>query len=278
MMGLTSPEGIAFDALGNLYAVEDVKGGRVVRLDTNGLTSTVVAGLDSPEGIVWVNSGSVSGTLYATESDLEYALSMSSTNPNDYRTNITRVSLDGTATRILTTTAILTQTLFPPRIALQFWSYSGLAAGPDGRLYVGNELAGQHIYTTAVISTIPFSVHLFSGASVYWAFTTTVPATRTAFTDDTMFIPEGLRFGADGNWPLYVAEEDSGSGLGRVSVVQANGAPAPFCTGFETIEDVIWDAAGNLFVSEDTTGLVIHIAPLPPPPPPLWLYLPLIVR
>ena len=76
--------------------------------------------------------------------------------------------------------------------------------------------------------------------------------------------PEGLRFDTGGNFPLYVAEENvDDNGTGRLSRVNSDGSHSPFCTGFNMIEDVVQDQNGGIYVSEDTTGLVIRIQQLP---------------
>jgi glucose/arabinose dehydrogenase len=264
LTGVVHPEGIVFDSAGNLYVVEDITGGRVVKRNPAGVTSTVVSGLAAPEGIVWVEDGSSVGLLYVTESNIEHAFSISSTNASDYRTYVTAVSLTGAFTRVLTTTAIVTVG-FP--IEAQVWSYSGLTVGPDGRLYVANELAGQEVMTSYM--GIPF--HAFSSESLFAVLTTTIPATRTAFTDNGLLAPEGPRFSVGGNFPLYVAEENIGNGEGRVSQVMPNGSHTPFCSGFFGIEDVLQAPDGSLYVSEDTSGLVIRIQTH-------QLYLPLVRR
>jgi glucose/arabinose dehydrogenase len=82
--------------------------------------------------------------------------------------------------------------------------------------------------------------------------------TRTLFTSN-LVAPEGARFAANGEFPLYVAEEDIGGGVGRLSRVEADGSHMPFCTGFYSIEDVVQDENGRLYVSEDGSGLVIVI-------------------
>lgn len=254
--GLSSPEGIAFDSTGNLYVVEDIIGGRVVTRATNGVTGTLTSGLDAPEGIVWVSDGTPGGTLYVTESNLENALNMSSANLNDYRTHVTSVSLDGTKTRILTMTAVAAGP--PPgvfTIEATFWSYSAITLGPDGNLYFANELSGREITQTVGL----FTIHAVSTDSVYTATTTVAPTTPFSFANNTLLAPEGLRFSANGDFPLYVAEEDVGGGAGRLSRVQADGTISSFCTGFYAIEDVVLDQNGWLYVSEDTTGLIILI-------------------
>jgi hypothetical protein len=67
-----------------------------------------------------------------------------------------------------------------------------------------------------------------------------------------------LRFDV-GGFLLYVAEEDTGDGRGRVSRFEAGGSHVPFCSGFYTIEDVVLDRAGRMYVSEDGSGSIIVI-------------------
>jgi alkaline phosphatase len=220
LVGLDHPEGIAFDNAGNLYVVEDVPGGRLLKMAPDGTTTTLATSLDAPEGVIWATDG----TIYITESDIESAPLFSS------KTYVTAISPPGGPTRLLTNT-------FPS-------SYAGITLKPDGLLYVTNETSG--IGTTDSI----FTVNPTTG-------------TRTLFASD-LISPEGLRFAANGGFPLYVAEEDTGGGVGRISRVEADGSHTPFCTGFYNIEDVITDATGRLYVSEDTTGLIIVIEPQTP--------------
>jgi hypothetical protein len=44
-----------------------------------------------------------------------------------------------------------------------------------------------------------------------------------------------------------------------LSRVEASGSHVPFCTDFYTIEDVILDEQGRLYVSEDGSGSIIVI-------------------
>ena len=66
---LHQPEGIAFDASGFLFVVEDVpqppdlSGGRLLKVTPAGITTTLTTNLDAPEGVVW----EADGTLYVTE-------------------------------------------------------------------------------------------------------------------------------------------------------------------------------------------------------------------
>jgi alkaline phosphatase len=145
-------------------------------------------------------------------------------------THVTEVSTTGGPTRILSNSL--------------YWSYAGIALGPDGHLYVTNEASG-----TGTADSI-FAVDPATGA-------------RTLFASN-LVSPEGLRFAADGGFPLYVVQEYTGSGTGVLSRVEANGSHTPFCTGFDSIEDVIQGDDGRLYVSEEGTGLVIVIEGEPP--------------
>ncbi len=233
--GLHHPEGIAFDDTGNLYVVEDVPDppdtsrGRLLKVATNGITTTLATDLDAPEGVVWA----ADGTLYVTESNLQFI-----SNPAEFRTRVTAISSLNEVTRILTDTL--------------FWSYAGITIGPDGLLYVTNEVSG----------TGPDRA--FKHDSVFRVDPTT--KNRDLFAG-TLVSPEGLRFATNGGFPLYVAQEDTDSGTGvagMLSRVEANGSHMPFCTGFDSIEDVILDENGRLYVSEDGTGSVILIQTAPP--------------
>lgn len=271
--GLNQPKGLTFDAAGNLYVVEDVEtasGGRLVKLAAgSGVTSTIASGLNGPEGLTWVDDGSAAGKLYLTESNLAYALSISSTNANDYRTHVTRVdpAIPGVFSRLITTTSVFTFVFFPtPQITAKFWSYTGdIKQGPDGRLYFSNELAGGT--TSGTRQGVPYTAT--SGESIFWIDPLNPASPPPAFTDNSAIGPEGLSFQADGSFPLIVAEEDVGGGVGRLSQVDAAGNRTTLCTGLGTLEAVALDSNGWLYAAEDGTGRVVVIKGNSPPPAPV---------
>jgi sugar lactone lactonase YvrE len=230
LSGLTSPEAIAFDPRGSLYATEDVQNGRLVRVDPDGGQVILTEGLDAPEGAVW----SPDGHLYITESNAQFVENL----PWDVVTGIRRISPEGTATTVLTDTLL--------------WSYSALALGADGNLYVGND-ASNELLTDSI-----FRVDPSTGQRALFA--------------SGLLATEGLAFSPGGVFPLYAVEENLGGGQGRLSLIGADGSHAPLCTGFATIEDVAVDAAGNLYVSEDRSGWIVQIlVPDLVVPPPLEL-------
>jgi sugar lactone lactonase YvrE len=243
--GLTSPEGIAFDDTGNLYVVEDVQAGRLIKRNPVGLTTTLATDLDAPEGVAWASDE----TLYVTESNLQFT-----TDPTHLRARIAAVLSSGGVSRIITSTPTINGT------DVAFWSHAGLAIGPDGLLYVTNEISGREITQTVVVvpGVLTLTFTLYTTDSIFAVDPTT--GSRNLFAID-LVSPEGLRFSANGDFPLYVAEEDVGDDGGRLSQVESDGSHASLCTGFFNIEDVAVDQKGWLYVSEDTSDLVILVKP-----------------
>jgi glucose/arabinose dehydrogenase len=242
LTGLDHPEGIAFDPqTGELYVVEDREHGRLIARAADGTVSTLAGDLEAPEGIAWTE-----GALYLTESTLEYA------QPLDLRTRVSAFSSPVGLTPVITNTPVLSGT------QVHVWSYAGIAAGPDDRLYVTNELSGyEETHAIVVIPDIlTVTLTLTTSDSI---FAIDPRAGTRELVASGLTAPEGLRFSSDGGYPLFVAEEDAGSGRGRITAIQADGGHAPFCTGFMTIEDVVVDEQGNLYVSEDSSGMVIRI-------------------
>ena len=235
--GLASPEGIAFDDAANLYVVEDIQAGRLVKRAPNGVTTTLATDLEAPEGVVWASED----RLYVTESNIQFV-----TNPLNLRTRIAVVSSSGAVTRVITHTPAVSG------FNVTFWSYAGLSIGPDGLLYVTNELSGKALTRTVG----PLTFTLYTTDSI---FSVNPAAGAQALFARNLVAPEGLRYSTRGEFPLYVAEEDIGAGAGRLSRVESGGSHTPLCTGFFSIEDVVVDQQGNLYVSEDTSGLVIRI-------------------
>lgn len=269
--GLSSPDGLAFDSEGVLFVAEEGSG-RVVSISSKGITSPAVTGLASPEGIAFddddnlyivedvqngrliqVDSMGMTTTLaanldapegvvwnpdndnlYITQSNVQFT-----GNPINYRSRVSRVTMSGTISTILNSTIL--------------WSYSGITVGADGFLYVANEAAGTSP-TSSVYRVNP------AGGS-------------TGFVEG-LVATEGLRFPAGDDFPLYIVEEDLGNGEGRLNIAQSDGESTPFCTGFFNIEDVALDTGGNLYISEDTTGLIIRI--VAPEAPNFPVYLPIL--
>ena len=249
--GLNKPEGLTLDNSGNLYIVEDANGGRLLQRQPNGTLITLTTGLVGAENVAWSASGT---PLHVTESNVEYI-----SNPQDAKAWVTSVQLNGTKDRLITATPQLT---FPNLVS--FISYAGITRGPNGLLYLSNEAAGIEVSQPPFILTT----------------TDNILARNPNTNAQTVFVegltsPEGIRFAPDGNFPLYVVEEDLGNGDGWVSVVASNGSVTAFCSGFLTIEDIQPAPDGSFFVSEDTSGYIIRLSP-PPAPSSSASYLPLL--
>jgi sugar lactone lactonase YvrE len=258
--GLNSPDGLALSPAGILHVAEE-SAGRVVAVSEDGTLTLVADGISSPEGIAFDDAGNLyvvedvqggrllrfdpqgestvlaggldapegvtvetGGDLLITESNVQFSGS-----PLQYRTSVTRVLAVGAPETV--------------ESSVWFWSYAGITTDSAGTIYVTNEASGTGS-TDSVFTIDPLS------------------GTRTLFCSG-LTACEGLNFGPDGNFPLLVAEEDLGSGNGRLTKVDAAGATNTFATGFFNIEDVIVDQMGRIFVSEDTSGMIIRIAPNP---------------
>ncbi len=237
--GLSNPEGLTLDTSGNLYIVEDANGGRLLQRQSNGTLITITTGLVGAENVAWSATGT---PLHVTESNVEFI-----SNPFDARSWVTSVQLNGTKDRLITATP---QISFPN---VSFISYAGITWGADGLLYLSNEAAGVEAQQPPFILTTTTSILTLNPTTIV----------QHVFLEG-LTSPEGLRFAADGAFPLYVVEEDIGNGNGWLSIVEANGTATGFCSGFLTIEDVQSAPDGVFFVSEDSTGDIIRLAPLTP--------------
>lgn len=246
LAGLSNPEGIAFDDAGNLYVVEDVlTNARLIRRSPAGVTTTITSDLVGSEGVVVA----ADGTIYVTESNVENLIA----NPTDAlnaRSYVTAVSATGIVTRMVTSQPqVVSQVGLD--IYVEFLSFSGIALGSDGLLYVGNETSGY----SASGDQPPFTITVTTTKSI----TAVNPATGVSmlFASNLLAV-EGVRFTAGGQFPLLAVEEDldpdDANVGGRLSQVAANGALAVICTGWGSIEDVIMDDQGRLYVSEDVGG------------------------
>jgi len=253
--GINGIDGLVFSSSGHLYAASE-SSGAIYRIDEDGTAIMVAEGLDNPEGL----AADGSGRIYVTE-DVEYGrlivinpsgeldiLADSLQYPEgvawmeDGSLAVTVSSLE-TASLAPVLTGVLrvdmsgSSTLFS---SLYLWSCSDLVADSNGTLYVCNELSGYGFIQASLLRIDPLS-------GEWDVFCSGLHAC------------EGICFSGDGLFPLYVAEEDLGTGSGRLSLVDRNGYVTTFAEGFYNIEDVAVDSSGRIFVSEDTTGMIILI-------------------
>ena len=256
-VGVTGADGLALSPSGILYCVSETMG-QVLRLGPDGEKEVVMDGLNGPEGIAVDGSGrilvtedvekgrllalepdsgpsvlsdsvmysegvavSAGGDIFLTESNAE-----ASTFP-PFLTGIRRMAADGAETSFS---------------SLYLWSLSDIVVSPSGSIIACNELSGYPLITESLLELDP--------ASGAW---TVLAVGLTAC--------EGICATPGSFFPLYVAEEDTGDGRGRVSSIDSLGRSTVVAEGFMNIEDVAVDEIGRIFVSEDTTGMIIVLVP-----------------
>lgn len=256
--GIPGADGLALSPEGELYAASET-GGAVYRIDLSGTAEVVARDLDHPEGVA---VDSISGTVYVTE-DTEHGRVLAL--HSDGRVAVIGDSLQysegvaviGDGSICVTESGAETGRL-PPFLtgvrrlgengssavysSLYIWSFSDLLADTAGMLYVCNETSGILFVTGSVIRVDPVT----GEGEVF--------ATGLSRCEGICSTPGSF-------FPLYVAEEDSGEGRGRISAVHRDGSVSVVAEGFYNVEDVAADGSGRIFVSEDTTGMIIMILP-----------------
>lgn len=253
--GINGVDGLVFSSKGYLYAASEGSGA-VYRIDKYGNSIILAEGLVNPEGIA-VDSSEL---IYVTE-DIEYGrliaiepsgnvevLADSLQYPEgvawicDGSLAVTESSLESNSLPPVLTGVLRVDigSSFPLFSSLYLWSCSDLIADSSGMLYVCNELSGYWFIQTSLLRIDPLS-------GEWEVFCRGLRAC------------EGICCSSEGFFPLYVVEEDMGTGSGRLSIVDENGTATVFAQGFNNIEDVAVDPSGSIYISEDTTGMIILI-------------------
>lgn len=256
--GIPGADGLALSSTGELYAAAETEGA-VYRIDLSGTAEVVARDLDHPEGVA---VDTMSGTVYVTE-DIENGRLMALHSDGDVTVSGDSlhypegVAVTGEGSIYVTESSAETGRL-PPFLtgvrrlgengssrvysSLYLWSFSDLLADSAGMLYVCNETSGIFFVTGSVIRVDPST----GEGEVF--------ATGLSSCEGICSTPGSF-------FPLYVAEEDLGEGRGRISAVHRDGSVSVVAEGFYNIEDVAVDGSGRIFVSEDTTGMIIMILP-----------------
>lgn len=255
--GITGADGLALSAEGILYAVSETEG-IVYRIEPPGYPVAAVEGLDHPEGvamdslgIIYVCEDVASGRVIAVDPDgtwtvlrdsLQYPEGISVSESGDIY--VTESSAEGVSIPpFLTGVRRISSEGPDPRCSsLYLWSLSDLTVDAQGSVYACNELSGYAFIRESVVMA-----DLSSGRFQVFA--------------RDLRSCEGICPTPGSFFPLYVAEEDTGGGSGRISAVDRQGGTRTVAEGFRNVEDVIVDDGGRIFVSEDTTGMIIMLRP-----------------
>jgi len=223
---LHSPEGICRGPDGTLYVTEDLAEGRLLAISPKGEVLALASGLDAPEGVVQMGD-----SIYITESTAQLSENFFAAHS---RVSVLRRTEEGWS---------------QPQLCLEVESpisFSEVVSDGAGGLILANEVAGGMFVRKAL-----------------WHFD--LSSKKLSPFASGLKSPEGLAItpGDSGPFPLYVAEENAdGKGHGRISQVDENGKCSIFATGFFTLEDAVVAADGSIYVSEDATGLIIVLRPL----------------
>jgi len=253
--GIDGVDGLVFSSTGYLYAASEGNG-TVYRIDEHGNAIMVTDSLFNPEGLAADSSGLIyvtedveygrliaikpSGELFIICDSLQYPegvawieegifavteSGLEATTLPPVMTGVRRIDMNGSC---------------PLFSSLYLWSCSDLIADSSGAIYVCNELSGYGFIQSSLLRIDPYSGEWEVFCS----------GLRSC---------EGICCSTDGSFPLYVVEEDLGTGSGRLSTVDENGTATTFAEGFYNIEDVAVGTEGGIYVSEDTTGMIILI-------------------
>ena len=253
--GIRGVDGLVFAPSGYLYAASEGSGA-VYRIDEHGSATIVADSLKHPEGLAADSSGNIyvtedvefgrlvmiepSGKINILADSLQYPEGVSLM--RDGSLAVTESSLEATSLPPVLTGVLRVDRngSFSLYSSLFLWSCSDLIADGNGVLYACNELAGYGFISASVLRIDPIS-------GDWDVFCRGLHAC------------EGICCSSNGSFPLYIAEEDTGSGSGRLSLVDEHGTASVFAQGFFNIEDVAVDSTGGVYVSEDSTGMIILI-------------------
>lgn len=253
--GISGVDGLVFSSSGSLYAASEGSGA-VYRIDELGNAIVVADSLNHPEGL----AADGAGMIYVTE-DVQYGRLIAIKPSGDleilcdslqYPEGVALIE-DGI---FAVTESSLEASIIPPVLtgvrridmngscplssSLYLWSCSDLITDSSGVIYACNELSGYGFIQASLFRIDP--------SSGDWEVFCT--GLRSC---------EGICSSVDGFFPLYIAEEDTGTGSGRLSLVDSDGSVTSFAEGFYNIEDVAVGTEGGIYVSEDTTGMIILI-------------------
>ncbi|OWK39899.1 IPT/TIG domain-containing protein [Fimbriiglobus ruber] len=249
--GFTGPEGVAFDAAGNLY-VADTFADTVDKVTPGGVVSTFASGITAPEALAF----NAAGNLYVTGDGVLSVGAVYQVTPGGVISTFASGFAESAGN--------------PPR---------GLAFDAAGNLYVADTFAGRVDKVTpgGVVSTFasgfpdPAGLAFDAAGNLYVADGTanrvdkvTPNGVVSTFTSGVNS-PYGLAIDAGGD--LYVTAYDPGStGADLVDKVTPGGVVSTFASGFLNAAALAFDASGNLYAADSAAGTINQIGTAVPIP------------
>jgi gliding motility-associated-like protein len=237
--GLNAPDGIAFDAAGNLYSSNYLKN-TISKITSGGTVSTFATGLNAPFGIAF----DAAGNLYVS---------------NWSNNTISKITIVGGVNTGVST--FVNAGLSTP---------SGIAFDGSGNLYVGNKYVGiiNKITNGGSVSTFvssglnsPFGLAFDGSGNLYVSnsFTNIIDkitngGSVSTFVSSGLSAPFGLAFDGSGN--LYVAN----SGTNTISKITNGGVSTFVSSGLNGPSSIAFDVSGNLYVANTGNNTISKIA------------------
>jgi sugar lactone lactonase YvrE len=274
---LIEPEGLAFDAFGNLFVTREETGssGGVSYVNKTGTITNLVSGISRADGIILLPNGDL---LVVSE------VSPASTTNRLYRLKVNyganNIPTSASATSLTTTVAINNPE------GIDVLASSG-AFGTAGTVFVSEDANPGRIFrvnldTGAANVFVDFSEKLsrpeglafgdFNGALAPALYTPEAGANRirkiesngttNVFGNPTVVnltFPDGLKFGPDGF--LYVAEDSEfGGEIGRIIRIAANGTHTVFAGGFADPSALAFDPTnGDLYIADQGSSSIWRV-------------------
>jgi RHS repeat-associated protein len=249
---LDNPAKAVFDVSGNLYIVENTSEGRIRKVDTNGIITTVASGLGNPRTIAVDPSGNIyfaesdrikkidpSGTIttLVLNVDLISDLALDSAGElyiSDYYFKVKKMDTTGRVTTVAGTGAHGYSGDGGPATQARFgWNPGPIAFDRAGNLYITDPSNGcvRKVDSRGIIITV-------AGNGTSAAGVDGKPATQTS-----LDYPYGIAVGLDGS--LYVSEPNA-SRIRKIS------QPAGL---------IVWDLSGEIpFAEENGLGHIFSSA------------------
>ncbi len=248
--GLRSPEGICTGENGEFFVVEDCADGRLLRFSKEGKRTVLATGLDAPEGVLYMDR-----TLYFTESTAQLI-----ENKFAMRTRVSRMQRSNAGSNKFGQVEILIERRLP-------CSFAELASNGPGSLLLTNEVANSIMSAGLVrldLSTKKLDVFALGLESPEGV----CKADPTGAANLPLLIAEEHVSALEGGRISRIVPSKKGDDTDLKTGMDANKKATPppgrritLATGFQTLEDVLVTPNKSIYVTEDSTGMIIELRP-----------------